>query len=78
MTTNEYNYNVSEVNREFLMKVFGWHDGVKVNTLVGVDGLIRFFGIEFANKFTARAMECMGDSCTCKLRRGIKVTFYRH
>ena len=76
--TTAYNYTTAEVNREFLMKVAGQHDGRKVNTLVGVDGLIRFFGIEFANKFTERAFASLEDSCTCKLRRGIKVTFYRH
>lgn len=74
MTT--YNYNTSEINRDWRIKVNGIHNGKKLNILVGVSGLLEIFGVEFANKFTARAYESMGDSCTCKLRRGIKVTFY--
>jgi hypothetical protein len=71
------NYTTQEINRDWRIKVFGRDEqGNKVNTLVGVDGLLRFFGIEFANKFLARAYNSTDDSCTCKLRRGIQVTFY--
>lgn len=74
MTT--YNYSTSEINRDWRLKVHGMHNGKKLNTLVGVSGMIEIFGVEFANKFTQRAYESMADVCTCKLRRGIKITFY--
>jgi hypothetical protein len=75
--TTTLNYTTSEINQNFRIKVFGFNEqGKKINTLVGVDGLLRLFGVEFANKFLDRAFRSMGDSCCCKLRRGIQVTFY--
>jgi hypothetical protein len=56
--------------------VFGIHNGKKINTLVGVSGMLKLIGAELANKFLSRAERSMDDSCVCKLRRGIKVTFY--
>lgn len=37
-------YTTKEINSNFKLKVFGMVDGKKVNTLVGVDGLIRVVG----------------------------------
>lgn len=71
-------YNISEINRNFLIKIFGRHDGRKVNTLVGVEGLIRFVGIDYANKFVTRAFNCDADVCVCKVRNGLQVSFYAH
>lgn len=77
MNTTTLAYPTSQINRDFRMKVSGLTDeGKKVHTLVGVSGLLKYFGVEFANKFISRAYACDEDSCTCKLRRGIKVTFY--
>ena len=70
------NYTTREMNRNFKIKVSGIADGAKVNTLVGVSGLLRFVGIEMANKMLARAFNTPDDKQVCKLRRGIKVTFY--
>ena len=71
------NYSTAEINRDFLIKVFGHdNDGKKVNMLVGVSGLLALIGFELANKFIARAYASQGDYCICKLRRGLKVTFY--
>ena len=39
-------YTTPEINRFFKIKVFGFIDGVKVNTLVGVSGLLRILGDE--------------------------------
>lgn len=77
-TKMKQRYSTSEVNRTFLMKVYGVIDGKKVNTLVGVSGLIKIIGMEFFNKFLDRAFSCPNDKCVCKLRRGIQVSFYLH
>lgn len=53
------------------------YNGQKVNTLVGVAGLCRMVGdINLVNRLLDRAFDCMGDVQVCKLRRGLKVSFY--
>lgn len=64
-----------EINMNFRIKVNGIVDGKKINTLVGVSGLIKLVGIEMANKMIRRAFNGKGDKIECKLRRGIKVYF---
>lgn len=66
------------VNRDFRIKVFGVVNNRKVNTLVGVAGLISLVGVDQANKLTARAFKnsYYNDNVVCKLRRGVQVTFY--
>lgn len=74
---NGLNENVGKINRNFKIKVFGIYNGKKINTLVGVSGLIRIIDdMELTNKLIAKAFRCKGDKQVCKLRRGIKVTFY--
>ena len=65
------------INQNFRIKVFG-HDenGKKINTLMGVSGIIRLIGEELFYKFVQRALDCMMDVCVCKLRRGLKFSFY--
>ena len=72
------NYSTSEINRNFKIKVFGRINGHKINTLVGVSGLINLLdgAIDLVNRLLDRAFSSMGDVCHCKLRRGIKVSFY--
>ena len=70
------NYETSTINANFKIKVFGIENGKKLNTLVGVSGLINLIGIDLANKLVARAFNGTADKCVCKLRRGLKVTFY--
>lgn len=73
------NWTTKMINRNFLIKVFGINDeGRKINTLVGVSGLLQLVGVELANKMLARAFNSAQDCCTCKLRRGLKVSFYVH
>lgn len=60
----------------FRIKVNGNANGKKLNTLLGVAGLIRLIGIEMANKMFRRAFAGKDDKLVCKLRRGIKITFY--
>lgn len=69
-------YTTKEVNSNWKIKVNGVFNGKKVNTLVGVSGLIRMIGKELADKFIVRAFRDMLDKCVCKLRRGLKITFY--
>lgn len=73
---NGLNYSTSEINMNFRIKVNGIVDGKKVNTLVGVYGLIKLVGVEMANKMLRRAFNGKDDKLVCKLRRGIKVSFY--
>lgn len=71
-------YSTKEINRNFRIKVAGVDNNArnKINILVGVSGLLRLIGVELANKFLARAFKCLEDFCICKLRRGLKITFY--
>ena len=65
------------VNQNFRIKVFGVDEnGKKINTLVGVSGIIRLIGEELFFKFVQRALDCMLDVCVCKLRRGLQVSLY--
>lgn len=69
-------YTTREINRNYKIKVAGLVDGSKVNTLVGVSGLLELVGVEMANKLLDRAFRCMDDKQVCKLRRGLKIIFY--
>lgn len=70
-------YSSVEINRSFRLKVSGIDAlGNKINKLVGVSGLIALIGIEMLNKLLDRAFSCLLDVCVCKLRRGLKVSFY--
>lgn len=67
----------AEINRCWRLKVYGVDPtGRRINKLVGVAGLIALIGIEMLNKLLDRAMKCMLDVCHCKLRRGLKISFY--
>ena len=65
------------INSNFRLKVFGRDEnGKKINTLVGVSGLMKLIGAELINKFVKRAIKAGLDACVCKLRRGLIVTLY--
>lgn len=71
------NYTTKEINRNFKVKVSGIYNNSKINTLVGVSGLIRLVGdIALTNRLLDRAFSSMDDKVCCKLRRGIRITFY--
>lgn len=71
------NYTTREINRNFKVKVSGIYNNSKINTLVGVSGLIRLVGdIALTNRLLDRAFSSTTDVCVCKLRRGIKISFY--
>ena len=70
-------YTTREINHNYRIKVSGIYEGSKINTLVGVSGLLRLVGdVELTNRLLDRAFDCMDDVCVCKLRRGIKISFY--
>lgn len=72
-------HSVTKINQDWKIKVFGrLENGKKINTLVGVSGLINLIGEELADKFLIRAYKSGLDACHCKLRRGIKVSFYNY
>lgn len=74
---NGLNYSTKEINRNFKIKVTGIIDGRKVNTLVGVRGLIAYVGdVKLVNRLISRAFDSMNDKEICKLRRGIAIHFY--
>lgn len=72
------NYTTKQINGNFKIKVSGMYEGMNVNTLVGVAGLCRMVGdIALVNRLLDRAFRIpMEDVCVCKLRRGIKISFY--
>ena len=76
--TTTLNYTTREINANYRIKVYGINEenGKKMNTLVGVSGLLKLIGAEMFNKFMERREKCMDDVCVCKLRRGLKVSFY--
>lgn len=71
------NYTTREINYNFRIKVSGLDEtGKSINKLVGVAGAIALIGIELLNKLLKRAFACKEDVCVCKLRRGLKFSFY--
>lgn len=70
-------YTTREINGNYKIKVYGLFDGKKINTLVGVSGFLKMVGdIELCNRLLDRAFKSMSDKCVCKLRRGLKISFY--
>lgn len=70
-------YSSKFINSNFRIKVFGRDEnGKKINTLMGVSGIIRLIGEELFYKFVQRAIKSMMDVCVCKLRRGLQVSLY--
>lgn len=70
-------YTTQEINRNYKIRVFGFVNGVKVNTLVGVSGLLNILGSEEKlQKFVARAFASGKDRTDCKIYGGARVSFY--
>jgi len=69
--------NVSEINRNFYIKVSGITEQGKIHSLYGVSGLIDLIGdVDLVNNLVERAFNILHDKCVCKLRRGITINFY--
>lgn len=70
-------YTTRDINFNFKIKVSGIYEGQKINTLVGVAGLLKMVDdVELTNRLLDRAFSSLEDKCVCKLRRGIRVSFY--
>jgi len=65
-----------DVNLDYRIKVYGWRNGIFVDKLVGISGLVELVGTDLANKFIDRAYNENKEIYICKLRSGLKVTFY--
>lgn len=75
--SNILEFTTKFINSNFRIKVFGrTEDGKKINTLVGVSGILKLIGAELFNKFIKRALKMAQDVCICKLRRGLQVSLY--
>jgi histidine triad (HIT) family protein len=74
----EIQLNTATINRNFRIKVNGIVNGVKVNKLVGVSGLLAILGGSWDKlvKFVLRAFNNLTDKCACKIYGGATVTFY--
>lgn len=71
------NYTTKEINHNFKIRVSGQFEGQKIHTLVGVAGLLKVVGdVALVNRLLDRAFDSMNDCEVCKLRRGIKISFY--
>ena len=66
------------INRNFRIKVSGIVNGMRVNKLVGVRGLLEILGgcWDKLVKFVLRAFNSLADKCACKIYGGATVTFY--
>lgn len=74
---NGLNYSTKSINRNFRIKVSGIYNGKKINKLVGVLGLMQIIDdIDLVNKMIGKAFKSQDDKLVCKLRRGIKISFY--
>lgn len=72
-------YSTRTINRSFKIKVTGEYKGKKLNTLVGVKGLIEFVDdIPLTNRILDRAFRSKDQKCICRLRRGIAISFYNY
>lgn len=72
-TQRVMNYTTRTINRNFKIKVYG----LGLNKLVGVTGFREVVGDDtLCNRLLDRAFNCPDDKQVCKLRRGIKITFY--
>lgn len=69
-------YTTTTINANFRIKVFGIVDGKKINQLFGCSGVARLIDGEMFDRLTCRAFRCKDDVCHCRLRRGLKVSFY--
>lgn len=72
-------YSVTEINKNFKIKVMRFDNDKLVERLVGVSGLIDEVGDkEIVNSLITRAFRSGKDKTVCKLRRGLKVILFSH
>lgn len=73
----EKGYTSKFINQNFRIKVYGrLENGRRINTLLGVSGIIALIGERLFTKFITRALDSMQDVCVCRLRRGLVISLY--
>ena len=72
------NYSPKQIVKDYIIKVYGWMNGERLNKAVGVTGLVELIGYERANKMLTRAYACTGDVQRCKVYGGLQISFYIH
>lgn len=72
------NYEPKQIVQDYLIKVYGYINGQRINKLLGVYGLVELVGYERANKMLDRAYACTSDVQRCKVYGGVQVSFYIH
>lgn len=72
------NYSPKQIVKDYIIKVYGWMNGERLNKAVGVQGLVELIGYERANKMLTRAYACAGDVQRCKVYGGLQISFYIH
>ena len=82
MNATAMTYSTSQINRDFRIKVYGYNNSdERLNLLVGVSGLIRLVGEKLADTLVKRVFKnsyfVQNGKVVCKLRRGMKITFYQ-
>lgn len=73
-------YTDKQINQSFKIKVFGIVNGCKVNTLVGVSGLLAILNGDKDKlfKMVTRAFASGKDRTDCKIYGGARISFYVH
>lgn len=73
----EKGYTSKFINQNFRIKVYGHlENGRRINTLLGVSGIIALIGERLFTKFITMALDSMQDVCVCRLRRGLVISLY--
>lgn len=67
-----------EINRTWLIKFNGRHNGKYESVLLGVKGAVERVGEDLFYKFINRAKKHGRDVEVCRLRRGVVMRFYLH
>lgn len=65
-------YTSKDINRNFRIKV----SGCNIHELKGFSGFVGLVGCDLANNLLDRAFRSRADKTECRLRRGLKITFY--
>lgn len=66
--------NVYNFRKSYLLKVYSAK--CKKGRFLGSMGLIDLVGVELATSLVKRAEKSKSDKITCRLRRGLRFTFY--
>lgn len=73
MNATAMTYSTSQINRDFRIKVYGYNNSdERLNLLVGEELADTLVKRAFKNSYFVQ-----NGKVVCKLRRGLKITFYQ-